>query len=331
MTMLMPSIALPTGPYDWHDCVTSCETYHQRLGSLRAVMRDQGVTHCVVHGNGFDHATLAWLSNFTPKLGPALMLVSLSGLPRLLFSGGPTMKPSAKRLTWIEDVSALRDMGKDVAAWLDGSEAGCLGIVAGTAMLLGDWHSLEKVAGSGLIALDEQVDEFRLRTDEEVDAVRASAGVLQKTAEHIFRTAREGAGLHQTVIDGERLAYRSGAQDVRLRIARKPWGKPVTLPDMPMAISGSLPVALAVRYQGYWAYGDFLLGNMDAIAFEVRKQMETSMHGHSYANKVSFPESEATSGKIQQARVQVNGARFSGLFIAGTSARDWLFLPPGLG
>ena len=75
---------------------------------MREVMARRGVTHAVVHGNGFDHGALAWLTHFTPKLGPAYALVPATGPLRLLFAGGPGMKPSAQRLTWVEDVRALQ-------------------------------------------------------------------------------------------------------------------------------------------------------------------------------------------------------------------------------
>ncbi|MBN8899277.1 MAG: hypothetical protein J0H35_14055, partial [Rhodospirillales bacterium] len=92
----MPSIALPTGPYDWHPERTPRSVFDARLANFRQAMARHGVTQAIVHGNGFDHAALHWLTHFTPKLGPAYALIPATGEPRLLFAGGPGMKPSAK-------------------------------------------------------------------------------------------------------------------------------------------------------------------------------------------------------------------------------------------
>ena len=108
MMRVMPCIALPTGPYDLDPELFGPSLFERRLAVLRAAMAQCGATHAVVHGNGFDHDALSWLTYFTPKLGPAYALVPTSGTLRLLFSGGPGMKPSARKLTWVEDVVALR-------------------------------------------------------------------------------------------------------------------------------------------------------------------------------------------------------------------------------
>ena len=328
--MLMPSIALPTGPYDWHASVTSRATYEQRLSQLRALMRARGLTHCIVYGNTFDHASLAWLSNFTPKLGPALMLVTNDDAPRLLFAGGPGMKPSALRLTWIEDVTALRGLGKDVAAWLDGAPEARVGLIAGASILYGDFLALEKAA-QGLVSLDADIDPMRVGAADHGPAVLASSGLLQLVADHLFVAAQEGADLLSAVLAAERVAYANGAQDVRLRVARKPWGRPTTLPDEASVIRGPLPVALAVRHNGVWAYGDFVLGDIRSLTPEVVRGLEACAPGLAVVNRVAFPDPAPATGGVEQATTEVHGARWSGLFIAQAGGRAWLFQPPGLG
>ncbi len=327
--MLMPSIALPTGPYDWRPDAPSRAVFDQRLAQLRDVMRARGVSHCVVHGNSFDHAALHWLANFTPKLGPALALVALEQPPRLLFSGGPGMKPSAARLTWIEDVAALRGMGKDVAAWLAGGDRQGVGLLAGASILLGDWNAINEAAGVDLIELDEAIDAL---TAEVVSAsAYDSVKILTAASTYLFETAKDGDDLLATVLDAERLAYRSGAQDVRMRVARRPWGPPTTLPDRPTRISGCLPVALAVRGKGAWAYGSFVLGDIAAFAAEIHSLLIASHDCAPLVNRVAFPEPlTAAPVGVSEARVEARGARWSGLFRQNPHSREFLWLPPGL-
>lgn len=318
--MMMPSIALPTGPYDWHPTETPREVFAARLDALRETMRPEGLSHAVVYGNTFDHAALLWFANLTPKLGPALLLVPAQGSPRLLFSGGPGMKPSAERLTWLEDVAALRGLGRDLSAWL-GDEAGArVGIVAPEAILQGDWEALRAAAGGNLVALDPAMEP-------PVEALGAAAGLLQSVADHVFTAAWDGEDLLALVLDAERMAYAGGAQDVRWRVARRPWGRPTTLPDTRVEIRGCVPVALAVRRAGLWASGDFVLGDIAHVADEVRAALLNATEAKAWGNRVAYPEPGPATGAFAQVIVEVHGARWSGLRRHGGA---WMFRPPGI-
>ena len=318
--MMAPSIALPTGPYDLGSCGVARATFEARLDALRAVMRAEGLAHAVVYGNTFDHAALIWFANFTPKLGPALLLVPLQGAPRMLFAGGPGMKPSAQRLTWVEDVAALRGLGRELADWLKEAKPARVGLVAPEAISFGDLRALETGAGGALVPLAPAMEP-------PIEAVAASARLLQAVADHAFAKTGVGQDLLSLILSAERLAYGMGAQDLRWRVAREPWGRPVTLPDHPQTIDGALPVSLAVRRGGYWASGDFVLGDIAACAAKVRAQLEGAQGGAAYFNRVAWPPPGAATGELAQISVEAMGARWSGL---RRGASEWLFLPPGL-
>jgi hypothetical protein len=327
--MLMPSISLPTGPYDFHASVTPCSVYEERLARLRDLMRARQLTHVIIYGNVFDHAALGWFANFTPKLGPALMLVALETEPRLLFSGGPGMKPSAERLTWVTQVAALKGLGKEVSAWLEPQAQRKVGIIAGASALLGDWAEIEKAAGA-MVALDGDLQALRAGDATDITAVRASARLLQLTADHMVSHARTGGDLLDLVLKTERFAYALEAQDLRLRVARKPWGRPCSLPDAPAAIAGALPVALAIRVNGYWAYGDFVMGDIAAVAPQVKAQLAKAPATSAYVNRVAFPDELPAQGGLVQVAIEHHGARWSSLCVEGEGPRENLFWPPGL-
>ena len=318
--MMMPSISLPTGPYDWHPTDIPREVFEARLAALRETMRAEGLTHAVVYGNTFDHAALLWFANMTPKLGPALMLVAAQGSPRLLFSGGPGMKPSAERLTWIGDVAALRGLGRDLSAWLGDAAVARVGIVAPEAILQGDWEALRAAAGGDLVPLDPALEP-------PAEALAAACDLLQSVSDRAFSAAREGEDLHTLVLDAERIAYAGGAQDVRWRVARRPWGQPTTLPDGPLEMRGCVPVALAVRRAGLWAFGDFVLGDIAAVADEVRAALLNAAEAEAWVNRVADPEPGPATGALAQVVVEVHDARWSGLRRRGGA---WLFRPPGI-
>lgn len=344
--MIMPSIALPTGPYDWSEAIIPRAVFEKRIAVLRDLMSARGAAHCVVHGNGFDHASLGWLSHFTPKLGPAIMLVAMEAAPRLHFSGGPGMKPSATRLTWIADVSALRGIEADIRRWLGETSAGAsprLAAVTGASILLGDWRALEAAAGGPLIELDPAVEAARDALDNgRLEKVTASARVLSIAACELVARATEGDDAHAAVIAMERAAYAAGAQDARIRVAREPWGRPATLSDDPMTITGPRPVMLAVRRQGVWTSGRFVLGAVDEkIRAAARARLLAARDGdvtiRPLVNRVAWPEADPvveTGDGIHEAvaRIPVEGATanavWSALFVSRGGKRDIIWTPP---
>ncbi len=323
--MQMPSISLPTGPYDWHENTFPREIFEKRLAVLRSNMEKRGHTHVIVYGNSFDHEALLWFTNFTPKLGSALLLVGRTEGPKLLFSGSPGMRQSAERMTWVSDVVALRGLAKDVTTWIEPARDLHMGLICGSAILEDDFNEIQRAAGGKLTNLDHIPDE-----DAVIEGVRRSSLLLQKIADFLFATARPGSSTRALVLDAEKLAYESGAQDVRIRIARGSWGQPVTLPDEFSILPEATPVALAVRYHGWWAYGDFLIaGTAPKEAQIVGRLLENGGELLSYANRVAFPQPQKLAEGLVQTVVEKR-CRWSGLCVVRGGHRDWLFRPPGV-
>ena len=104
------------GPADWDPAQAPREEFAARIAQLWRLRPD--ALGAVVHGNPGDHAALAYLTHFTPKLEAALALIPRLGAPRLLVGGGVNMIAAARPLTWIEDVVPLRNAGASVEAWL---------------------------------------------------------------------------------------------------------------------------------------------------------------------------------------------------------------------
>ena len=280
--MIAPSIALPTGPYDWHPERIPKSVYEARVDQARAMMRARTITHLVVHGNGFDHGALAWLTGFTPKLGPGYALIPAGGPPRLLFAGGPGMRPSAARLTWIADVVAIKGIGGDLGRWLGDHPQGAratLGLCEGRSMSLGDWLAVTGAAAAGEVAgMDVAIDALRrARTPLELGLIRRGAAILTTTAETLAAALAKD-GIRTAALAAERHAYAEGAQDVRVRIGVRPWAPPVPLDasggrafgasggrafgtsdERP---SGPVRVAIALRFAGYWADAQFVAGTV---------------------------------------------------------------------
>jgi hypothetical protein len=333
----MPSIALPTGPYDWSPDQTPRAIFEQRVAVLRGIMAAQEISHCVVHGNCFDHASLLWLSHFTPKLGPAYLLVGPGESLRMLFAGGPGMKPSAQALTWIADVAALRGIEKDLQAWLAQNPMGAdarIGLVTGRAMLRGDWLAVERAAQGRIEVLDEALDGPRAASEQDDPAaLEASIAVLREAAQTLFTAAAEGGSQRDAVLTMERAAYGAGAQDVRIRMARRIWGAPVTLPDDDLEITGPMPVALAVRSAGRWSWGHFVVGPMAEGLLEQASRMAPDPQMLPMPNAVGGDEAPAGAGDVAQAFIRLPDqaqANWSLLIDQRDGARRVLWTPPGI-
>jgi hypothetical protein len=291
----------------------------------------------VVHGNGFDHASLLWLAHFTPKLGPAYLLVGPGESLRMLFAGGPGMKPSAQALTWIADVAALRGIEKDIQAWLAQSPEGAsarVGLVTGRAMLRGDWLAVERAAQGRIEVLDEALEGPRA-TNERDDraALEASIAALRQAAQTLFAAAAEGGSQRDAVLTMERAAYGAGAQDVRIRMARRIWGAPVTLPDDDIAITGPMPVVLAVRSAGRWSWGRFVVGPMPEGLLEQASRRAPDAQMLAMENSVGGDEAPAGAGAVAQTFIRLPDqpqAIWSLLIDQREGARRVLWTPPGI-
>ena len=335
--MRMPSIALPTGPYDWRPDETPRAVFEQRVARRRGIMAARGISHCVVHGNCFDHASLLWLAHFTPKLGPAYLLVGPGDSLRMLFAGGPGMKPSAQALTWIADVAALRGIGKDDEAWLAQNPLGAdarVGLVTGRAMLRGDWLAVERAAQGRIEVLDEAVDGPRDASEQnDHAALDASIAVLREAAQTLFTAAAQGGSKRDAVLTMERAAYGAGAQDMRIRMARRIWGAPVTLSDDDIAITGPTPVVLAVRSAGRWSWGRFVVGPMPEGLLEQASRMAPDAQMLAMENSVGVDDEPAGAGAVAQAFIRLPDqaqALWSLLIDQRDGARRILWTPPGI-
>ena len=113
--MLAMNSTLLVGPSDWDAARMPKTEFAARAG---AFWRDNPpISGAIVYGDRVNHAELAYLTNFTPKLEAALALIPRDGAPQLLVGGGVNMLPAARPLTFVEDLRPLRNVGSTVAKW----------------------------------------------------------------------------------------------------------------------------------------------------------------------------------------------------------------------
>ena len=256
--MLTMHPTLLIGPADWDPARLPKDEFLGRIAALwRAV--DPGIAGVVVYGSPRDHAELAYLTHATPKLEPVVALIPRMGAPRLLVGGGANMIGAAKPLTWIEDLLPLRDAGQTIARWA--REIGPVALINGGAMRFSLRQEIDAALGAapsdvtGIVAAA-----MRRKSARELALIRAACAGVEAAIAAIRDAQCAGGGTTDTVLAGERAAWRGGAQDVRTLFGGDGVLVPFTVPVA--APADPLQVYVAVRHDGYWAEGLALLSRM---------------------------------------------------------------------
>ena len=260
--MLTMHSTLLIGPYDWDAELLPQDEFRERIRDLWASISVQDVVATVVYGDSRNHAEIGYLSNFVPKLGPAFLFIPREGEPRLLVSGAPNMLPAAQRLTWIDKVEPLRDAGKTMRQWIKESapsaSLGRVALIGGHAMRAALYRPFVEAFGpengpvdgtSILRAL------MRHKRPRELSLMREACAVLTAAKNALAEAARFGVSVTAVIVEAERAAYHSGAQDVRTLFSLD-GGKTLRPFELPLDMAvDPLQAYIAVRYTGYWVEG----------------------------------------------------------------------------
>jgi Xaa-Pro aminopeptidase len=244
------------GPADWNAARMPRADYEARIDALFSA--DEKAGGAIVYGNSLDHAALAYLTGFTPKLEAALALIPRRGVPLLLVGGGVNMIAAARPLTWVEQLSPLRNAGQTVAEWARDRTAGAgLLMIGGDAMPFGMRRAIDQALGDRLAEDGTGLLQAQMlhKAPRELATLREACAGLE-TAVTALRMAQDiGAGTTDCVLAAELAALRWGAQDVRSLFSLD-GGRTLQPFDVPVgAAAEPLQVYLAVRHAGYWAEG----------------------------------------------------------------------------
>jgi len=247
------------GPYDWQPEHLPQGEFLDRIQALWNSTSEMNCLVVIVYGDSRNHAELAYLSNFVPKLGPAVMFIPREGEPRLLVSGAPNMLAAAKRLTWVERVEPLRDAGKTIARWLNERTSGCrVALVGGDYMRLAFHRPFIESFEHDNLPIDATVSLrtlMRCKSPRELAIIREGCGILDAATKALAQARNSGAGVTASILEAERAANQLGAQDVRTLFSID-GGR--TLRPFEQSIDSKvdpLQTYIAVRHVGYWVEG----------------------------------------------------------------------------
>ena len=284
--MLTMHPTLLIGPYDWQPERLPKHEFLARGQALWQKISDPTCSAVIVYGDSRNHSELAYLSNFVPKLGPALMFIPREGEPKLLVSGAPNMLSAAKRLTWMEGIEPLRDAGKTIARWLNGGIDSDPTTVRRHAALIGGDYMRSAFYGSFIESFDRTSSFLdatpllqtlmRCKSSRELGFIREGCGILDAATKSLTEAKRSGAGITAAVLGAERSANHLGAQDVRTLFSvdggrtLRPFEEPI---DAPV---DSLQIYMAVRHVGYWVDGFIsLAASRNSVVIKAAEALKT--------------------------------------------------------
>src|SRR5208282_5050569 len=259
MQTMQPSIML--GSSMWAQDRLPQDEFALRLDDLRAAMDRQGWPSVLVYGDAREHAALAFLSNFIPRMRWGMALLPRTGEARLLCAMGTRDLLAMRAMTWIADVHSGwgPEWEKAFDPWI--------------AQFLGERTVELGTLGFDLMApaLHEQVrrslgDRFRLQRADDILAIpgsrkrprelmmlRASCKVLEAATKAFADSWCNSQEPESAALDAEHVARSLAAQDVRTLISLD--GGRTLVPYQGRFEKSAAPLVgyIAVKVLGYWA------------------------------------------------------------------------------
>jgi len=272
---------LLVGPGDWDPQRIPRQDYDERLATL---WRDHpNANGAIVYGNARDHAALAYLTHFTPKLEAAIALIPRDGETKMLIGGGVNMLPAAKALTFISALAPLRDAAKTIADWAAGLDAtGRLVLLGGDTMPYELRRALDRALGGRQTEDGDAALEARMRRKSvrEIEVMRGACAILDHAVTALRNAVRKGESVTDCIVAAEHAAMQHGAQDVRSLFSLD-GGRTLRPFDVPIPQRcDPLQAYLAVRHDGYWADAFVRIGTQDdTLGGQAAKMLEAMVAG----------------------------------------------------
>jgi hypothetical protein len=242
------------GPSDWQPERMPKAEFLGRIDGLWQSCPD--ASRALVYGNPRHHAELAYLTNFIPKLEPAVALLSRSDQPRLFVGGGANMLGAARPLTWIQDIVPLKE--------LEGRRSSDCVLIGGEYMST----TLRGTVGDAPDVTPQVWAQMRHKSAHELAAIREACAILSVAMTAVAEAKQAGASVTMAILAGERAANDHCAQDVRTLFSLNR-GRALQPFDTPLERAvDPLQVYIAVRIFNYWAEGFALLSERACPAAE---------------------------------------------------------------
>jgi len=258
--MLTMHPTLLIGPSDWESDVMPRSEFLARIEALW--QNHPQADRAIVYGNSAHHAELAYFTNMVPKLDAAVALLSRVHARRLLVGGGANMLGAARPLTWIENVSPLKDLGDAIRA---DPAAGQTLLIGADYMPMGFGRAVVEAIGPGKArdATAQVWEQMRRKSPREIEAIRCASAAKAAATAAMREASARGANVSTLLGVGEEAAYAEGAQDVRTLFSLDKGKTYRPFLASIEAVVDPLQVYVAVRRFNYWVDEFALLSRTD--------------------------------------------------------------------
>jgi Xaa-Pro aminopeptidase len=271
------------GSYTWAQDRLPADEFSLRLDELRRAMARHGWRAVLAYGDVREHAALAYLSNFIPRVRWGMALLPRDGDARLLCAMSTRDLPAMRTLTWIADVRSGMGPEWDKAfdPWFerfhgDPAQFGTLGFDLMAPVLhdavrrsLGERFVLRRA--DDVVAVPPQRKRPR-----ELTLLRACCKLVQDAAQVFADSWRQKSGEPETAaLDAERFARSRAAQDVRTLISLDGGRTLVPFQGRFEKTAGPLVGYLAVKLMGYWS--DLFVTVDEGEPSPARRRVETEL------------------------------------------------------
>jgi Xaa-Pro aminopeptidase len=282
MRTMQPCVTI--GSYTWAQDRLPNDEFSLRLDESRRAMAQHGWRAVLAYGDVREHAALAYLSNFIPRVRWGMALLPRDGDARLLCAMSTRDLPAMRTLTWIADVRS--GMGpeweKAFDPWFErfnGDQPAPFGTLGFDLMApvlhdavrrsLGERFVLQRA--DDLVAVPPQRKRPR-----ELTLLRACCKLVQDAAQVLADSWRQKSGEPETAaLDAERFARSRAAQDVRTLISLDGGRTLVPFHGRFEKTAGPLVGYLAVKLMGYWS--DLFVTVDEGEPSPARRRVETGL------------------------------------------------------
>jgi Xaa-Pro aminopeptidase len=229
--------------------------FESRLNAVRRVMERENLEALVIYGDNYSFGDLCYLTHYFPKVRGGVAVVPRNGPISLLLNIGSRDVPFAKSLTWVEDVRASGQLGRDSAELLKEkgfTRARIVLVDCGRGFPLPQLEemkgALPDVQWQPSHALFQQM---RLQKSvRELAALRGAGRVLNEICNGAGGFIKQGRKEHEIVADIDRLARDKGVEDIRILVGAKRLQPPSF--KMTGSVEDHWAVYLAIQHDRYW-------------------------------------------------------------------------------
>ncbi|SRR6266700_1195269 len=249
--MLTMHPTLLIGPSDWQPDRMPRAEFTRRIDALW--QRAPEAERAIIYGTSRRHAELAYFTSLIPKLEAVVALLFRTGEHRLFVGGGVNMLGAARPLSWITELSPLKDLADAIRA--GGSDRQSL-LVGADSMPAAFRRNVTEAIGTDEAAQDATAHvwaQMRRKSSYEIAAIRNAVEVTRAARAVMLEALKSGAGVAEVISAGELAANAEGAQDVRTLFSLD--GGRTLRPFLTLAEGAIDPlmIYLAIRRFNYWA------------------------------------------------------------------------------